>query len=62
MTETPLDQAHAAMDSAPDDDQKRLRFFERLADCELFLLLKDEPLGDQVARYPGQHFLRAIAK
>ncbi len=48
MTETPLDQAHAAMDSAPDDDQKRLRFFERLADCELFLLLKNEPLGDQV--------------
>ncbi|MEK6215687.1 MAG: SseB family protein [Boseongicola sp.] len=49
MTETPLDQAHAAMDSAPDDDKKRLRFFERFADSELFLLLKEEPTGDQVA-------------
>ncbi len=49
MTETPLDKAHAAMDSAPDDDRKRLRFLERLADSELFLLLKTEPIGDQVS-------------
>ncbi|WP_099827381.1 SseB family protein [Oceaniglobus indicus] len=40
---TPLDRAHAAMDAAPDDDAARLRFFERLADNELFLLLTREP-------------------
>ena len=43
---TPLDIAHAAMDAAPDDDALRLRFFERLADGELFLLLEEEPEGD----------------
>lgn len=41
MTETPLDAAHAAMTAAPDSDAQRLRFFERLADSELFLLLDD---------------------
>lgn len=48
MTETPLDQAHAAMQAAPDDDTVRLRFFERLADNELFLLLETEAEGDQI--------------
>lgn len=38
---TPLDAAHAAMTAAPDDDTLRLRFFERLVDAELFLLLDD---------------------
>ncbi|KIC51223.1 SseB family protein [Tateyamaria sp. ANG-S1] len=47
MTETVLDQAHAAMQAAPDDDQARLRFFERLGDAELFLLLEAESDGDQ---------------
>ena len=39
MTETPLDLAFAAMQAAPDEDAPRLRFYERLADAELFLLL-----------------------
>ena len=49
MTElTPLDQAHAAMMAAPDDDAARLRFYERIADVELFVLLEAEPDGDQI--------------
>lgn len=42
---TPLDLAHAAMEAAPEDDATRLRFYERLADSELFLLLEDEAEG-----------------
>ena len=50
MTEqTPLDLAHAAMDAAPEDDVARLKFFERLADSELFLLLTEEPKGDALS-------------
>ncbi|MGC1497004.1 MAG: SseB family protein [Sulfitobacter sp.] len=50
MTElTPLDQAHAAMMAAPDDDAARLRFYERIADVELFLLLEAEPVEDQIS-------------
>ncbi len=45
---TPLDTAHAAMHSAPDDAAQRLRFFERLADSELFLLLETEAQGDTI--------------
>lgn len=45
---TELDLAHAAMEAAPDDDLARLRFHERLADSELFLLLTGEPMGDDV--------------
>ncbi len=45
---TPLDDAHAAMSAAPDDDGARLRFFERLADAELFLLLEDDPKGEAI--------------
>lgn len=49
MTEqTPLDLAHAAMDAAPSDDAARLRYYERLADCELFLLLTKEAEGAQI--------------
>ncbi|MBN9888622.1 SseB family protein [Salipiger abyssi] len=49
MTEnTPLDIAHAAMEAAPEDDAARLRFYERLADSELFVLLTKEAEGDQV--------------
>jgi len=47
--ETALDRAHAAMEAAPDEDAARLRFYERLADSELFLLLTGEPEGDQLA-------------
>ncbi len=46
--ETPIDRAHAAMVSAGEDDAARLRFFERLADAELFLLLASESKGDSL--------------
>lgn len=49
MTETPLDTAHAAMEAAPDDDAARLRFYERLADSELFLMLTEEAVGPNVS-------------
>lgn len=45
---TPLDRALAAMTQAPDDDAARLRFHERLADAELFVLLTAEAEGDQI--------------
>lgn len=45
---TPLDTAHAAMEAAPDNDAARLRFYERLADAELFLLLATEPTDDRI--------------
>ena len=46
--QTPLDTAHSAMEHAPDDAAARLRFFERLADSELFLLLQSEAVGDSL--------------
>lgn len=46
---TPLDEAHAAMMAAEEDDAPRLRFYERVADVELFLLLEEEPEGDQIS-------------
>jgi len=46
---TPIDTSYAAMQSAPDDDTARLRFYERFADGELFLLLDGEAVGDQVS-------------
>ena len=49
MTDTPLDRAHAAMEAAPDDDAARLRFYERLADNELFILLTEEARNDQLS-------------
>lgn len=45
---TDLDQAHAAMEAAPEDDAARLRFYERLADTELFMLLSAEAENDQI--------------
>lgn len=45
---TDLDQAHAVMEAAPEDDALRLRFYERLADTELFMLLGAEAEGDQI--------------
>ncbi|MBW4709629.1 SseB family protein [Roseobacter sp. YSTF-M11] len=47
---TPLDHAHAAMQAAPTDDAARLRFYERLAASELFLMLaEDAGGGDQIS-------------
>lgn len=49
MTETPLDTAHIAMQASPDDVSARLKYFERLADSELFLLLTEEATGDTIS-------------
>lgn len=46
--ETALDSAHSAMEATPGDDATRLRFYERLADSELFLLLSEEAQGDNM--------------
>ncbi|MGH1464301.1 MAG: SseB family protein [Cognatishimia sp.] len=46
---TPIDLAHAAMQATPDDDAARLKFYERLADSELFLLLEKEPEGEKIS-------------
>jgi hypothetical protein len=45
---TPLDATHAAMEAAPQDAAARLRFYERLADGELFILLAKEAEGDNI--------------
>ncbi len=46
---TPLDRAHAAMEAAPQEDGARLRFYERLADVELFVLLEKEAEAGRIA-------------
>ena len=43
MAMTPLDQAHAEMMDNAEDDALRLKFYRRLADTTLFLLLEREP-------------------
>ena len=43
---TVLDQSHAAMEADESNDAARLKFFERLADAELFLLLAEEQKDD----------------
>jgi hypothetical protein len=45
---TMLDAAHAAVSADPDNDALRLRFYERLADGELILLLEREVAGDRI--------------
>ncbi|SDD08245.1 SseB family protein [Ruegeria marina] len=44
--ETPIDRAHAEMESS---DAARLRFFERLGDAELFLLLTEEARDENLS-------------
>lgn len=46
---TPIDTAHAAMEAAPEDGALRLRFYERISDSELFLMLTEEPRGDDIS-------------
>ena len=43
---TLLDAAHAAVSADPGNEALRLRFFERLADGEMVLLLAREAVGD----------------
>lgn len=45
---TPYDRAHAAMEAAPDNEALRLAVYDRLADAELFVLLEEEPEGDNI--------------
>jgi hypothetical protein len=45
---TLLDAAHAAVSADPENEALRLRFFERLADGELVLLLEREATGESV--------------
>ncbi|MGI3170423.1 SseB family protein [Pseudooceanicola sp. C21-150M6] len=49
MTDTPLDLAHAGMEAAPENDAARLKFYERLADSELFIMLTEEARGETFA-------------
>ena len=46
---SPLDIAHHEMEENPEDVTARLRFFERLADCELFLMLECAADGDTLS-------------
>ncbi|SEQ11128.1 SseB family protein [Thalassovita taeanensis] len=46
---TALDTAHAAMAANDRDEAARLRFYERLADSELFLLLSEEAVDESVS-------------
>lgn len=48
-TLTELDRAHAAMMTAAEDDSARLRFYDRLAQSELFLMLTGEPEADAIS-------------
>jgi SseB protein N-terminal domain len=50
MTEvmTLLDAAHAAVSADPENEALRLRFFERLADGEMVLLLEREAVGESL--------------
>ncbi|WP_305969296.1 MULTISPECIES: SseB family protein [unclassified Mameliella] len=48
-TLTELDRAHAAMEAAPDDDALRLRYYDRLATTELYLMLAAEPQGQEIS-------------
>lgn len=50
MTEivTLLDAAHAAVSADPENEVLRLRFFERLADGELVILLEREAVGESL--------------
>ena len=45
---TPLDDAHAAMMQDEDSDAARLKFYSKLADTELFVLLDSVEIEDQV--------------
>ena len=46
---TEIDLAHAAMMANEEDDMARLRFYERLSETELFMLLEDDAKGDQIS-------------
>ncbi len=45
---TPYDRAHAAMTASPENEALRLAVYDRLADAELFLLLEEEPVDEDI--------------
>lgn len=45
---TPIDRALDAMNAAPEDDARRLAFYDRLSASELFVLLEGEAQGDRI--------------
>ncbi|OCX65362.1 hypothetical protein BFP70_09870 [Thioclava sp. SK-1] len=45
---TPYDKAYAAMDADPSNEALRLAVYDRLADAELFLLLEEEPIDEDI--------------
>lgn len=49
MDLTQIDRAHAGMVADEADDLARLRFYECLAETELFMLLENEAQGDQIS-------------
>ncbi len=49
MTETLLDQAWTASEAAADDDTLRLRFYARLVESEMVLLLEHEATGHDIS-------------
>lgn len=51
---TPLDMAHGAMSADPENAVARMRFYDRLADAELILLLERPAEGDTIVprRFP----------
>ena len=57
---TPIDLAHAAMQTASEDTALRMQFYEKLVACELFLLLaeesKDDTLSPEVFDLTGSRF------
>jgi hypothetical protein len=61
---TPVDEAHAAMVAAPDDDAARLRFWGALAEAELFLMLAEEEAEGQITpaevAVEGERFVLAF--
>ena len=46
---TPIDLAHAAMQTASEDTALRMQFYEKLVACELFLLLSEESKDDTLS-------------
>ncbi|MBK0326499.1 SseB family protein [Rhodobacteraceae bacterium F11138] len=46
---TPLDAFHAAMQASPENDNARLRFYERMGDSELYLMLTEEARGQNLS-------------
>lgn len=45
---TPYDRAHTALQADPENEALRLAVYDRLADAELFLLLEQEPEGEDI--------------